>query len=239
MGSLQTALSAVLPMFIMLSLGLVLRKIKMEDEHALNKLNQVCFKVFLASSLYYNIYNANIAEVFNGGLLIYAVIMQFITLAISLLFALSTENTKKRRGALSHGIFHTNFVIFGTLIGTALCGEGNIGAISLLIAIIVPVQNILSVILLELFREGGKVEIKQAFGGVLKNPYVIAAILGFLTHLLNMDFPLLLVNIVRDLGRCGTPIALHVWPDTIRRCVRCRSYSCSRYPSTLFLRPHW
>lgn len=210
MSSFQTALSAVLPMLIMLSLGVFLKKINIVDEHTLTKMNKLCFKTFLAISLYYNVYTANIAEVFNGKLIIYAVITQFIVLGISLLAAFPTEKTKKRRGALSHGIFHTNFVIFGTLIGTALCGEGNIGAISLLIAIIVPVQNILSVVLLELFREGGKLTFKKVFGGVVTNPYVIAALLGFLTQILRIQFPVVLVNVIRDLGRCGTPIALIV-----------------------------
>lgn len=210
MGSFQTALTAVLPMFIMLALGCFLRKIDLLDEHSLNKMNKMCFKTFLAINVYYNICNVNIAEVFNAKLLGYAILTQFVILGISLIAALFTEKTKKRRGALAHGIFHTNFVIFGTLIGTALCGEGNIGSIALLIAIIVPVQNVFSVILLELFREGGKISFKKTFGGVIKNPYVIAALAGFATQLIHFHYPAVLGNVLRDLGRCGTPVALIV-----------------------------
>lgn len=209
MNSFQTALSAVLPMFVMLVMGNFLKRIKMVDEHTLNKMNTLCFKTFLSISLYYNIYGANIAEVFNGKLLMFAVITQFIIPGISFIAAIPVTKGKKKRGALI-GIFHTNFVIFGTLIGTALCGEGNIGAISLLIAVIVPVQNILSVITLEMFREGGKISFKQIAKGVIKNPYVIAAILGCLTHLFGIKYPDLIANIFRDLGRCGTPVALIV-----------------------------
>lgn len=195
-------------MFIMLSLGVFLRRIKMVDEHTLNKMNKVCFRAFLAVSVYYNIYKVDIAQVFNGRLLCYAVVTQFVIVGISLLVATMTEKTKKRKGALSHGIFHTNFVIFGTLIGTALCGEGNIGAISLLIAIIVPLQNVLSVIVLELYREGGSLSFKKTFSGVMTNPYVVAAILGFLTQTLHIHYPEMIANVFRDLGRCGTPVAL-------------------------------
>lgn len=210
MSSFQTALTAVLPMFIMLLLGWYLRKINMADEHMLNKLNTVCFRAFLAVNVYYNIYKVNIKEVFNGKLLLYAILTQIVILAFSLLVAMITEKTKKKRGALAHGIFHTNFVIFGTLIGTALCGEGNIGGISLLIAVIVPVQNVLSVVLLEMFRENSKLGFRKTFGGVMKNPYVIAAIAGFLTQLLHIHYPDVIANVFRDLGRCGTPVALIV-----------------------------
>lgn len=210
MDSFQTALSAVLPLFAMLALGVLFRKLGLLDEHTLNQLNKVCFKIFLSVSLYYNIVTADIAEVFDGKLLAFALAAQIAVLGLSLLIALPAEQAKKRRGALAHGIFHTNFVIFGTLIGTALCGEGNLGSISLLIATVVPMQNVLSVILLELFRENSQLSFKKVFGGVIKNPYVIAALLGFATHLLGIQYPTVVLNVFRDLGRCGTPVALIV-----------------------------
>lgn len=46
MNSFQTALSAVLPMFVMLVMGNFLKRIKMVDEHTLNKMNTLCFKHF-------------------------------------------------------------------------------------------------------------------------------------------------------------------------------------------------
>ena len=85
MSSFQTAVTAVLPMFIMLVLGWYLRKIKMADEHMLNKLNTVCFRAFLAVNVYYNIYNVNIKEVFNARLLLYAIGTQIVVMLFSLL----------------------------------------------------------------------------------------------------------------------------------------------------------
>lgn len=210
MEGFQTAINVVTPLFILLSLGVFLRKAGIIDEHTLNQLNKLAFKVFLSISLYYNIYTADISEVFDEKVLIFAVAAQLIIMIISLLIALIAEKTKKRRGAMSHVIFHTNFVIFGTMIGTALCGEGNIGKISLLIATIVPLQNILSVVVLALFKEEGKIEVKQLVWEVIKNPYVIAALLGFATQAIQISFPEFLENVIRDVGRCGAPIALIV-----------------------------
>lgn len=209
MNSFYTALSAVVPMFCMLALGCFLRRINFMDEHTLNRMNKLCFKVFLAVNVYYNIYKVDLAEVFRPRLLIYAIAAQLLVLALSILTAFPAEKGKKRRGALAHSVFHTNFVIFGTLIGTALCGEGNIGPIMLLVAVIVPLQNVLAVILLELCREGEtKLDIKGMLLSVLKNPYVVAALAGFATQLLGIRYPDFIANVFRDLGRCGTPVAL-------------------------------
>lgn len=210
MNAFQTAFGAVLPLFAFLALGVGLRRMGMTDQHTLDQMNILGFKVFLSVSLYYNIITADIAAVLDGRLLLFALAAQLATLGLSLLAAFLTEKGRKRRGALAHGIFHTNFVIFGTLIGTALCGEGNLGSISLLIATVVPVQNLLSVVLLELFRENSSLTFKKVFGGVLKNPYVIAALLGFATQLLPFSLPGTVLNILRDIGRCGTPVALIV-----------------------------
>ena len=209
MNSFVTALSAVFPMFCMLGLGVFLRRTGFLDKNTLEKMNKLCFKVFLACNIYYNICKVNIAEVFDAKLLFYAIASQFLILLLSLLVSLPFASAKKRRGALAHGVFHTNFVIFGTLIGTAICGEGNIGSIVLLIAIIVPFQNVISVILLEHFREGEYTSsLKNTVLSVMKNPYVIAALLGFTTQLLHIHWPDFLSGIFRDLGRCGTPVAL-------------------------------
>ena len=208
MNSFQTALNAVFPLFSFLALGIFLRKVNLTDKPSLQKMNKVTLLVFLSSNVYYNIISADLAQLFNGRLLLTGVGIQLLIVALSLVAAIPTEKNKQRRGALSHCIFHTNFVIFSTLLGNALCGEGNLGSISLLVATIVPLQNVLSVLVLELFRENSHITFKKVFGGVLKNPFVIAALLGFATHLLPFELPALLKTFFRDLGRCGTPVAL-------------------------------
>ena len=210
MNSFQTAINAVCPLFTFLALGIFLRKINLTDQHTLQKMNKVTLLTFLSCNVYYNIISADLAQLFNARLLLIGMGIQLLIVALSLVVALLSEKGKKRRGAISHCIFHTNFVIFSTLLGNALCGEGNLGSISLLVATIVPFQNVLSVLILELFRENSHVTFKKVFGGVLRNPFVIAALLGFATHLLPFQLPALLKTFVRDLGRCGTPVALIV-----------------------------
>lgn len=210
MNAFQTALEAVLPLFALLALGVGLRRAGMTDKHTLDRMNLLSFRIFLPVSLYYNIVTADLTQVFDRQLLAFGLISQFGVLGLSVLVALFTEKAPKRRGALAQGIFQTNIVIFGTLIGTSLCGEGNLGSISLLIAAVAPMQNLLSVVLLELCRGNSKLNKKEIVVGVLKNPFVIAALAGFATQLLPVSFPTVILNIVRDVGRCGTPIALIV-----------------------------
>ena len=208
MNSFQTAVNAVLPMFLLLLTGAGLRKAGLADESTLNRLNTLCFKVFLATNIYFNICKMDIASVLDARLLGFAAASQLAVLGISLAAGFLAARGKKQRGAVAHCVFHTNFVIFGTLIGTSLCGEGNIGAVALLVAIIVPLQNVLSVALLELFRENSSLQLGKTLKSVIKNPYVVAALLGFATQLAGVRWPTVFMGVLRDLGRCGTPLAM-------------------------------
>ncbi len=210
MSSLYISASIVVPMFVYMAAGVVVRKSGMMDKNALDQMNRLVFRVFLSTSLYYNICAADLTEVFDLRLMIFAVAAQAAIAVFSLAVASVCEKSRKRRGALAHAVFHTNFVIFGTLIGTGLCGEGNIGGISLLIAVIVPLQNVISVIVLALYREDRVISTRQLAAIVIRNPYVIAAALGFVTQLAGIPFPDILEKVLRDIGRCGTPAALIV-----------------------------
>lgn len=208
MNSLLVAFSVVVPIFLYLFLGVFLKWKKTLDIHSLNYMNKISFKVFLAVSLYYNIYITDIKKMFNLRLIIYALVTQVLIFIISIIAGLVTERDITRIGALSHSIYHTNFVIFGTSIGSVLCGENNLGTISLLIAFVVPIQNLFSVILLEYCKKNRTDNLIKLSIGVFKNPYVFSAILAFLTHFLGISFPQFIVHFIRDLGRCGSPIAL-------------------------------
>ena len=210
MQSLQTAVNVVAPMFLMLALGCLLRIGGLLDRGALERLNNVCFKVFLSLLLYYNIYTADVADVFNPRLLGFALLLQMAIWGILFLTVPRFEKSDKRRGAMIQGIGRTNFVIFGTAIGTALCGEGNIGPISLLVAAVVPFYNVLAVIVLEIFR-GGRVRFKALARSVAANPYIIAAAAALATLLFGVRLPGFVESAVRDLTRCATPLTRLCW----------------------------
>ncbi len=79
---------------------------------------------------------------------------------------------------LIQGIFRSNFILFGLPVTIALCGEENSGVTSMVIAVIIPLFNILAVFALEYFR-GGRFRSGKALRGIVTNPLIIASLLGF------------------------------------------------------------
>ena len=199
--------NVVTPLFIIMSLGYYLKYIKLLDKQTLNVMNSVCFKVFLPILLFFNIYQSDVKNSFNINLITFSV-SSIVILFIVLCFLIpKIEKDNKKRGVMIQGIFRSNFVIFGMPIATSIYGEGNIGTTALLIAVIVPLFNLLSVISLELFRDG-EINLKKILKGIITNPLIIASAIGILFVTLNITLPKFIEKSVSDIAKIATPLSL-------------------------------
>jgi predicted permease len=196
-----------LPTFIMIGLGYFLKQIKLFDDHTLKSMNNITFKTFLPLLLFYNVYKTNIKEGFNPKLMIFATMSIIISFFISWIIISNLEKDKKKKGVLIQGIFRSNFVLFGMPISISLFGEGLAGVPSMLIAVIVPIFNFLSVIILEIYK-GESINLKKILKGIITNPLICASIFGFFMTALGIKLPGVVDKTVCDIAKVATPLAL-------------------------------
>ena len=206
MENLILSVNVVLPLFLLMAAGYITKQLKLYDKQSHTVMNRLVFRLFLPMLLFKNIYQTNLNTEFNGKVFIFAVVS--VLLMFGLLFAVIPliEKDNRRRGVLIQGIGRSNFVIFGMPMAETLCG-GNMATTSLLVAIVVPMFNVLSVIALEVFR-GGKIDVKKILLGVVKNPLIIASLLGFIFLLAGIRLPAPIEKAVVDLAGIATPFAL-------------------------------
>lgn len=207
MDSLILAASVVFPIFALIVLGYILKRIKMVDDHSLNVINKLVFKVFLPVLLFYNIYKTDVATAFDGPFLLYALICILSVALLLFLFVPLFIKENSRRGVFIQGVFRSNFVLFGLPVTVLLLGENGAGLTSVAIAMVVPVFNVLAVICLEVFR-GGKPNPIKILKGIATNPLIIASVLGILFLLFGIKIPNFAEGVVRDISRVATPLAL-------------------------------
>lgn len=201
------SLEAIIPMFLMISLGILIRKTKLLNKEEIGKVNRLVFRIFLPLSMFKNIYEADLKSAISHELILFVLIGIFCVYGLSYAIVFPLEKEKITRGAMIHAIYRTNFVILGLPIVTHLVGGANIGITCIMIAIVVPIYNVLAVITLEAFR-GGKADIKEVLLGIAKNPLIIAGVVGILALLLKIRLPEILVTTVDSLAGIGTPLAI-------------------------------
>ncbi|MGL4910823.1 MAG: AEC family transporter [Romboutsia sp.] len=207
MENLILSINVVLPLFLTMSIGYLIKKINMFDETTLKTMNGITFKIFLPTLLFYNIYNTDLETMFNPKLMIFTTI-SVIIIFTSLCFIIPLiERDIQKQPVLIQAIFRSNFVIFGIPVTIALFGESSTGVASMLIAVIVPLFNILSVLVFEIFR-GSKINFKNIIKGVISNPLIIASAIGFLFLLLKVILPVPIEKTVSDISKIATPLAL-------------------------------
>ncbi|MGN1032252.1 MAG: AEC family transporter, partial [Intestinibacter sp.] len=207
MENLILSFNVVAPLFFMMVLGYFLKYIKMYDQHTLDIMNKVVFKVFLPVLLFYNVYTTDLGEALDVKLILYAASGVIILFILLVLIVPRLEKENPKRGVLIQGVFRSNFVIFGIPVATSIYGEGNVGTTAMLIATIVPLFNVLAVISLEIFRDS-QINVKKIAKGVITNPLIVAAVIGIIFLLIGIQLPTSVLSTVKDISKMATPLGL-------------------------------
>jgi len=201
------SLEAVLPMFILMVIGFFVRKKRLMEPEEIKKLNHMVFIVFFPAMMFHNLYGTEIQESFNLKLIVFAVVSIALIYTGSVLVTLAIEKNPKSRGAMIQGLYRSNFVIMGLPIAINMFGHGNSGVTAMVVAVIVPLFNVLAVVTLETFR-GGRPDPCQVLKKIAANPLILGALAGILTVLLDIRLPQVLVSVVDDMAKTATPLAL-------------------------------
>lgn len=201
-------LGGIGPIFILVALGFFLKKTNVIDDAFTEKANNLVFRVALPCMLFCDISAINLAEVFDTMLVGYAVAVVIIMFFASLLICRPLKSNASR-AAFAQGIFRSNFAILGVPLAKALFpAEIAINA-AVLLSVCVPIFNVLSVIMLTslLQKEKG---LSGALLGIVKNPLIIAAVLGCVFSVFKIDLPTLVMKPVSYLSQMCVPLSLIV-----------------------------
>lgn len=212
MENFLLALNVVLPMFFTMSLGVILRKLKWVDENSLNIMNKLIFKVFMSTLLFLNIYNIGDLSVLSAGnlkLLAYTFIIILVILFLAWLFYAFKIKDRKKLSVLIQGVYRGNFILFGLAIADSLYGKEGLGVVSILTIITIPTFNTLAVIILE-YYSGKEISVKKLFKQVLKNPLILASIIGVIFIVFKITIPKPIHKTLVDISKIATPLAFIV-----------------------------
>ncbi len=198
------AANAIFPIILMIVLGYLLKKVGMLNQNFLDVGNKFTFRVLIPALLFYNVYGIGSLREVNFTFVLYGVVAIFIIffLAIAVTCVFTKDNAK--RGVLIQSMFRSNYAIIGLPLASSLFGEKGAAA-GIMSAFCVPLFNVLSVVILTVFHgdgtEGhgtvtdgelgkdvkkergdvGRVPVKKILAGIIKNPLIIATLLGLVT----------------------------------------------------------
>ncbi|PKM50332.1 MAG: AEC family transporter [Firmicutes bacterium HGW-Firmicutes-7] len=214
MDNLLFSFNAVFPLILIVALGTFLKWIQILDDSFIDKCNKFCFLVAFPIQLFYNIYHIDFSRETDWRLLIFIVcsIVVMVTLLVWLVPKFIKDQDK--HGAFIQGAYRSNFLLIGLPLARNLFGETGVAVASVALPIVVPVYNFLAVFVLTVFannedyKEKPKVSYVQLIVAILKNPLIIASVLGLIFSIINIPIPTFLNRAMGDVGGIATPLAL-------------------------------
>lgn len=207
MSAFIVCLNAVLPIFLIMALGYAARLLGAIKRESVPALNKLLFRFFMPVMLFNNIYTSDVSTVVQPRLLAFAAVAVLCVFGLSLGFVLLTEKEKDRRAVMVQGLYRSNFVIIGLPLASALVEGADLGGVVLLIAVVVPMFNVLAVITLETMN-GKRPSIGHLLLDIAKNPLIVGTAVGLLFLFTGLKLPDVIESTVRQLSAATNPMLL-------------------------------
>lgn len=198
-----------MPIFLPMLLGYLLKRLNFADKASFDAMNKLVFKAFLPILLFYNIYQTKLTRVLDLRLTAFIVIGVLCVFVIGNFVVLVLTKDNAKRGVMLQGFFRSNFAILGIPLVNYVCGENMIGLTSLMVAVVVPLFNILAVITLERFRSR-KIHVRNLLKGIATNPLVIGCAIGASFLVFGIRLPSFLEKAVSDVSKIASPLSIVV-----------------------------
>lgn len=213
MDNIIVSFNVIAPVFFLMVIGyLLVNYTSLADGKLTKQANAIVFKIFLPCMLFYNIYQSDIGAQIGSRikLCIWAaggLVILFLLLCLIVPRIVKQEN---QQGVVIQGIFRSNYVIFGVAVVQNMYGSEHTTTAAILSAILVPMYNFLAVVALSIFGEKRETDWKKIIGNIVKNPLILASLLGILFSLIGLKLPTAVEVTVQDLAKLATPIAFMI-----------------------------
>lgn len=242
MDSFIYSINATVPVFLVMVLGGVIRKLGIIDEHFANVANRYVFKVALPVLLFRDLSRSDFKSQFEPEFVLYCSIITILMFSLVWIFTELFMKDDTQKGAFIQGSCRSSAAILGMAFVQNMYSDT--GMAPLMIVAAVPLFNIFAVVVLtfkahpkevltkevalsqrvettsnneEVITENititkkvnhKKDNIKKACINIAKNPIIIGIVLGFISSMLNMKYPVIVNKTIESIAQTATPIAL-------------------------------
>lgn len=205
---LNFSFSVTGPIFSMVVIGLLLRRIGLIGDSFIAQASNIVFKVTLPVLLGMSMVRTDIETLFNPviiGSAAFSTLLVFVLLSVSAFLFVKNEREK---GIYIQGGFRGNLAIVGLALCTNLYGDEGIAKASILMSILVLLYNILSIYTLTNTLTDKKINLSSMLISMAKNPLIIGIVSGIVINLLHIPVHSIVMKTGGYLSQLTLPIAL-------------------------------
>ncbi|MFZ1415459.1 MAG: AEC family transporter [Defluviicoccus sp.] len=206
----MTVVLGLAPVFAIILLGYILRRRASVPDSFWPAAEQMTFYLFFPALLLTNTAQANFAAQSLGGMVGAVVSAVLIVLALAIAAARALRLDGPATSSLIQGAIRPN-VYLATATAAALAGDAGLIAVSLCIAVVVPLVNVIAVVALVRCATPGAAARSGLIPlavSIARNPLIVACLAGLALNALAIPLPPVVGPLLQILARAALPLGL-------------------------------
>ncbi len=209
MDNLIFSLNATMPIFLMMLLGVLFRRLGWIDEVFASKMNKFVFLVPLPALLFEDLATVDFVQVWNLKFVLFCFVATFLSIAIAAAVSFLWKD-RSIQGEFIQASYRSSAALLGIAFIQNIYGDS--GMAPLMIIGSVPLYNVMAVVVLSFFQPEKKKLDRQVWvntlKGIVTNPIIIGIVAGLLWSALRLQMPAILEKTVSNIGAVATPMGL-------------------------------
>lgn len=210
MEQLFFSLNATIPIFLVMVIGYILRRVKMVDEPFIKVLNKLNYSVTLPVLLFKDISRADFYSVWDTRYVLFCFLVTLFCIIVIWGAASLLCKDKSILGELVQASYRSSAAVMGIAFIQNI--YGNSGMAPLMIIGTVPLYNIAAVLVLSFTGPDAhgldKQTLKKSLWGIATNPIILGILLGMLASACRISFPVIINKTIDNIACLATPLAL-------------------------------
>lgn len=209
--NLYFSLNCTIPIFLMMVVGYILKRINMLDKHSTDIINKIVFRVFLPALLFMDLAKQDFISIWDGGFVLFCLVSTVISIVIAFFLSLICRDYTDRAEFIQ-----ASFRSAAATLGIAFMTNvyDNVAMVALMIIGSVPIYNIVSVVLLAFtsrdneHKKSKKDLIRKALLSIATNPIILSILVGIIWSVFRIPQPVIMSKSITYLGNVASPLAL-------------------------------
>jgi malonate transporter len=209
MQNLIITLNIIAPVFLIVFLGIFLKRLGLIHDDFIKASSKIVFTVALPALLFIQIARTDFGTVLNLKQILFSYAGVLASFIFSWIISLLVTKNGRDQGAFIQGSFRGNFAILGFAMIANAFGSHALGQAAILLAFVMPLYNILAIIALTVpMHQEKKVSLKKTILEIAANPLILASVLALPFSYFKIPLHQIITNTVDSLAALTIPLAL-------------------------------
>lgn len=209
MESLVFSLNATVPVFLLMVLGIVLKKIGWVSDTFASQMNKFVFLVPLPVLLFQDLATVDFTKAWNFKFVSFCFLATVLSILIVVLIS-SLLKERSLRGEFIQSSYRSSAALLGVALIQNIYGHSVMGPLMIIGS--VPLYNIMAVTVLSYYQPNREMQkqnmLKTTLKGIIRNPIIIGIVVGLIWSILKLPMPPILSKTVSNISAMATPMGL-------------------------------